>query len=313
MSINKVQFQKGLSMDGFLEKFGLEKQCLEYIENAKFKNGYKCHKCGSLNYYIVWHGTKKTFQCKNCGTQTTLTSGTIFQNTKLPIKIWFQAMFFITQSKNNISALELKRLLGICYRSAWRLKHKIIQSMLERENKRILEGIVQLDDAYLGGRNSGGKAGRGSENKIPFLAAVETDNSGNPRHAIYSIVDSFNKNSLKKWSEKKLAKNTTVITDGLFCFNALAETGVKHTKTVVGTNRKSSDLKCFKWVNIILSNLKTAISGTYHSIKIGKYASRYLAEFQYRFNRRFNMDNMVDRLAYALIQTKPRPENWLRM
>jgi len=312
MAMNMIQFQKGLSMNDFFERFGSEYQCREYLEKARWSKGFVCPKCESENHCVVWHGEQKTFQCKDCRTQTTLTSGTIFQNTKLSILKWFQAMFFLTQSKNNVSALELTRLLGVCYRTAWRLKHKLIQAMTERESSRKLEGEVQLDDSYLGGEKPGGKAGRGSENKVPFLAAVETNAKGHPTHAIFQKIDAFRKVNVKTWAQDHLVNGTLVTSDGLHCFNVISETENHHNKVVVGSGQKSTELSCFKWVNTVLSNLKTAISGTYHSFKFKKYADRYLAEVQYRFNRRFDMSVMLDRLAYALVQTSPRPEKWLR-
>jgi len=104
----------------------------------------------------------KVFQCCQCRTQTTLTEETIFHSTKLPLFKWFQAMYFLSQNKSNISMLELKRLVGVSYPAAWRMKHKLMQVMYERESTTRLSGRVELDDAYLGGENPGGKAGRGS-------------------------------------------------------------------------------------------------------------------------------------------------------
>ena len=226
MAMNMIQFQKGLSMNDFFERFGSEYQCREYLEKARWSKGFTCPKCNSTHHCVVWHGEQKTFQCHDCHTQTTLTSGTIFQNTKLPIVKWFQAMFFLTQSKNNVSALELTRLLGVCYRSAWRLKHKIIHAMSVREKKRKLAGHVQLDDAYLGGEKSGGKVGRGSQNKVPFLAAVETNQHGNPTYAIFQKVDAFTKLNVKNWAEKHISNGTLVTSDGLSCFTVLPNAGL---------------------------------------------------------------------------------------
>lgn len=312
MAMNLIQFQKGLSMNEFFERFGTENKCRDYLEKARWPNGFICPICGKTEYCVVWHGEVKTFQCNVCRNQCTLGSGTIFQDTKLPMQKWFQAMFFLTQSKNNVSALEMTRLLGVCYRTAWRLKHKLTQVMYEREEKRVLTGSIQVDDAYLGGEHRGGTAGRGSENKVPFLAAIQTNAEGNPIYAVYSRVKSFSSSEVHDWAEKKLGIGSIVTTDGLACFNSIASVGCVHDKIVVGNQRRSTDIKCFTWVNTILGNLKTAISGTYHSFKAVKYASRYLAEVQYRFNRRFEMSEMLDRLFYAAVQTGARPEKWLR-
>ncbi len=103
-------------------------------------------------------------------------SGTLFHATRLPLTKWFQAIYLVTQNKNNISALSLKRQIGVCYRAAWRVKHKLLEAMAQREDVRLLEGVVIADDAVLGGVHAG-KPGRGSENKSPFVAAVETPSS----------------------------------------------------------------------------------------------------------------------------------------
>ncbi len=121
------------------------------------------------------------FQCTACRHQCSVISGTIFEATKLPLSRWFLAMHLLTQSKNNVAALELKRHLGVCYKTAWLIKHKLMEVMRVREDARQLDGRVEIDDAYLGGERSGGKSGRGSENKVPFVAAVQTTPDGQPQ------------------------------------------------------------------------------------------------------------------------------------
>jgi len=123
-------------------------------------------------------------------------------------------MYFLTQSKNNVSALELKRLIGVCYRTAWRLKHKLIQVMREREESTVLSGRVEVDDAYLGGEHPGGKAGRGSENKVPFVAAVETNDQGHPLRAVFAPVESFSSPEIAAWARCWLAPSATAAIPG---------------------------------------------------------------------------------------------------
>jgi len=312
MAQNKVQFQKGLKMTDFLAQFGTEEKCEAELERIRCHSGFKCPRCQNAECYVYYHRTNKTYQCKKCKVETTLTRGTIFQGTRLPLFTWFYAVYLLTQSKNNVSALELTRTLGICYRSAWRLKHKLTQVMLEREDRRILSGRVEIDDAYFGGERRGGKAGRGSENKVPFVAAVQTDADGNPRYAIYSFVPRFTNCSIGLWARKRLAVGSVVASDGLACFPAVEDAGCIHELHVVGPGNRSTDLKCFKWVNTLLGSLKTAMKGTYHSFNIWKYSTRYLAESQYRFNRRHDMKAMFIRLSFACAQTTARPEVWLR-
>jgi hypothetical protein len=313
MTPNHLQFQPGLSLNEFLAQYGTEAQCEAALQKFRWPGGFICPECQSRSHCIVWHGRVKTFQCNRCHTQTTLTAGTILHATKLPLVTWFQAMYFLTQTKNNVSALELKRLIGVCYRTAWRIKHKIIQVMFEREDKTVLSGRVEIDDAYLGGQRSGGKVGRGSENKVPFVAAIETNEEGHPMYAVFAPVKSFCCPEIAAWARHWLAPTAVVVSDGLACFRAVTAAGCTHDPQIVGTGRKSTDMACFAWVNTVLSNIKTAITGTYHGFKFEKYVHRYLAEAQYRFNRRFNLKVMLPRLLYAGARTGKRTEKWLRL
>lgn len=217
-----------------------------------------------------------------CGYQCSVIAGTIFEATKLPLTRWFMAMQLLTQSKNNVSALELMRQLGVSYPSAWLMKHKIMEAMRQRESTRQLCGRVEIDDAYLGGERSGGKTGRGSENKVPFVAAMQTTNAGQPDRVCMAQLP-FRREAIAEFSAARLARPLTVVSDGLDCFKVLADSGV-HERIVTGGGSASAKMPQFHAVNTVIGNLKTAIAGTYHGFKFAKYASRYLAEFQYRFN-----------------------------
>ena len=165
---NKVQFQKGQSLSEFLARYGTVAQCEPAVFAARWPKGYRCphcgyHKCCQLR-------RRKVFQCIRCKHQTSLTAGTLFDNTKLPLTTWFLAIYLLSQSKNGISAMDLKRQLGVSYNTAWMLKHKLMQTMRERDDSQPLRGIVEIDDAYLGGETSGGKRGRGAARKTPFVA-----------------------------------------------------------------------------------------------------------------------------------------------
>jgi transposase-like protein len=313
MAINRIQFQPGLSLNDFLADFGTEPQCVAALEKARWPQGFICPDCHSPSHCVVWHGRVKTFQCNRCHRQVTLTAGTIFHSSKLPLVTWFQALYFLTQGKNSTSTLELKRLLGVGYRTAWRIKHKLMQTMYEREESTLLAQRVEIDDAYLGGERRGGKVGRGSENKVPFIAAVETNNDGHPLRTVFTPVKAFTRNEVEAWAQRRLAPTATVISDGLACFRAVENAGCVHQPETVGKTRKSTDMGCFHWINTILGNLKTSIDGTYHGFKFEKYAHRYLAEVQYRFNRRFDLRGLFPRLLHASVSIGKRPESFLRM
>jgi len=312
MAQNPIQFQAGMSLNELFKSYGSEAQCETALEKARWPHGFECPHCGEHRHSRFHQGNRTYWQCRACRKQTSLRSGTIFQGSNLPLTVWFQAMFLITQSKNNISALELRRQLGVSYPSAWRLKHKIMQVMTEREEKRRLSGHVVLDDAYLGGELRG-KAGRGSVNKVPFVAAVQLDENERPQIVRFDRVAGFRKEEIAAWAKRYMKPGSSVVSDGLNCFPGVIQDGTTHQREVVGKGRRSTDMHCFAWVNILLGNLKTALSGTYHAFRFKKYGHRYLAEYQYRFNRRFDLKAMLPRLLRAAVTTSPRPEAWLRL
>lgn len=313
MAINAIQFQHGLSMAEFMQRYGTEAKCYRALYRIRWPQGFRCPKCTNRSRSRFRRGDRMYYQCRACRHQTTLTSGTMFQGTKLPLRTWFLATHLLTATKTNLSALELMRHLGVRYRTAWRVKHKIMQTMLAREEGRQLDGFVQVDDAYLGGERNGGKPGRGSENKQPFIIAVSTDeNLEHPTFAVIEPVQSFDNTSLSDWARRRLAPGAEVFSDGLACFRRTADLGHPHTVLVTGGGRAATEAKGARWVNILLGNVKRAISGRYHSVRQAKYARLYLAEAAYRFNRRFHLRSMMPRLLRAMVLCKPHPEPVLR-
>lgn len=310
MSINQVQFQRGLSMAEFMERYGTEEKCHAALVASRWPDGFRCPECGDERHSRFVRQGRSYWQCHRCRHQTTATAGTIFESTKLPLTRWFIAMHLMTQAKNNVSALELKRHLGVRYKSAWLMKHKLLQVMAEREDRRVLDGRVEIDDAYLGGERAG-KPGRGSANKVSFVVAVQTSDAGRPLFARMNRI-AFTREAMAAWASKSLAASAHVLSDGLHCFKAIAGEVASHTPIVVGSGRQAVEHPEFRRVNTVLSNLKTAISGTYHAFKFAKYADRYLAEVQYRFNRRFDLGSILVRLVRAAALTRPRPEAMIR-
>jgi ISXO2-like transposase domain len=165
---------------------------------------------------------------------------------------------------------------------------------------------VEINDAYLGGELPGGKPGRGSQNKVPFVAAVQTTESGAPVLACFSPRP-FAKEAILEFAGQSLAAPATLVSDGLGCFTAVQRTGIPHEPHVTGGGIKAVKRPEFAAVNTILGNLKTALVGTYHSFDFAKYAHRSLAQMQYRFNRRFDLRTILGKLARAACTTKPCP------
>lgn len=304
MSINPIQFQKGLSLEAFLRQYGQEAQCEAALEQARWPEGFRCPHCQHDLASQFRRAGLRYWQCCRCRHQTSLRAGTVMEHGRLPLTKWFLAMYLLTQSKTNIAALALMRQLGISWRAAWLLKHKLMEAMRQREAARPLQGDVRVDDAYLGGERTGGKAGRGSENKVAFVAAVEL-REGRPQRVRFDPVAGFSFAALKPWAEQALAPGSCVLSDGLLGFEVLRQLGYAHRVVIPPKGKAGTEIEPFKWLNVLLGNLKTALTGTHHAFKFKKYAARYLAEVQYRFNRRADLAALVPRLAVAVMATSP--------
>jgi transposase-like protein len=311
MAMNRIQFQPGLSLPAFLGQFGTEAHCAAALEQARWPQGFRCPGCGEARHYLLQGGTHRTFQCQGCRKQTSLIAGTLFQGTHLPLTVWCLAIYLISQAKTGLSALALKRQLGVSYPTAWLIQQKLMQTMSEREAQYTLCGDIQVDDAYLGGELTGGTAGRGSENKVPFIAAVSVTPQGHPRYLKLAPVPGFTRQAVARWASTDLSPGARVVSDGLACFAGVTEAGCLHQPIIVG-GRKPKDLPEFSWVNTVLGNLKTSFGGAYHAFDFAKYGSRYLSAFAYRFNRRFHLETLPHRLLAAAVAIGPRPEPWLR-
>ena len=315
MARNKVQFQKGLSEATFEKLYGTEALCLAQVLAWRWPDGFECPECGGHAHCVIKPGRSHRlglYQCYGCKHQTSPIAGTIFASTKLPLTIWFRAMYHMTQTKQGISSIELGRRLGTTQTTAWKIKHKLAQVMMERDAAQPLDGRVEMDDAYLGGERTGGKRGRGSPGKMPIIAAVETTKDGKPVRLKIRRIQRFGKKEVKALAGKILKTSATVVTDGLACFRGIAEAGCTHAPVIVAKAANHSEkLPCFKWVNTTLSNIKCAILGTYRAVR--KHAGRTLAEFEYRFNRRFDLTTIIPRLGWVSVRTQLMPYRLLKL
>ena len=299
-------------MAEFMDRYGSDDKCETALVESRWPDGFACPACGCGQSSSFRRQGRLYFQCTACRYQCSVISGTIFEATKLALSRWFLAMHLLTQSKNNVAALELKRHLGVCYKTAWLVKHKLMEVMRTREDTRLLEGRVEIDDAYLGGERSGGKRGRGSENKVPFVAAVQTTPEGQPQFVCLR-QQPFTHEEVAVFAARSIAPSATVVSDGLWCFGAVQMVGAAHEPTVTGGGKASAQLPQFRAVNTFLGNLKRSLGGTYHAFDFAKYAHRYLAEAQYRFNRRFNLRSILARLLRAACLTNPVPASSIRV
>src|SRR4051794_37887003 len=296
---------KGLSEVAFRERFGTEEACRTALFEMRWREGLTCPACGHHGWCAL--KTRQLFQCNRCKKQVRLTAGTVFQDTKLPLTAWFTAIYHLTQSKGGISSIELARRLGVRQPTAWLVKHKLMRAMATREaTKPKLAGRVEMDDAYLGGERFGGKRGRGAAGKTPIVAAVETTAERRPERLRLTVVKGFRKREVEKLAKAAIEPGATVVGDGLSCWPAVEKAGCAHFAMATGTGKKAASWAPFRWVNTTLGNVKTAVAGTYHHVS-PKHAQSYLTSFAYRFDRRFQLDSIVERLAWAAVHTAPQP------
>src|SRR3954466_12988084 len=296
---------RGLSEVEFRERFGTEEACRTALFAMRWREGLTCRACGGRGFCALT--TRKVFQRNRCKRQVSLTAGTVFQDSRLPLVTWFAAVYRLTQSKGGVSSIELARRLGVRQPTAWLVKHKLVRAMAAREAaKPKLAGRVEMDDAHLGGERQGGKRGRGAAGKTPIVAAVETTAERRPRRLRLTVVKGFRKREVEKLAEAAIEPGAEVVTDGLSCWPAVEKAGCSHRPMATGTGKKAASWTPFKGVNTTLGNVKTALAGTYHHVS-PKHAQSYLTSFAYRFNRRFQLDSIVERLVWAAVHTAPQP------
>jgi hypothetical protein len=198
----------------------------------------------------------------------------MFAYTTLPLSVWFLGVYCITQSKVSVSALSLKRTIGVSYNTALLMKHKIQQVMKERDDSKPRTQFLQVDDAYGGGKKNDGIRGRGATGKIPYVAAVSCNEEGHPLQIRFSQIEAFTKDAIKALAEKHLAPGCNIVSDGLGCFRAFSEAEFNHFSIVTGGGPESVKIPEFKWVNTIIGNVKTALHGVFHALS-EKHFSRY--------------------------------------
>ena len=176
MPKNRIQFQKGLSLQQFHQLYGTEEQCRALL--FRCPQGFICPQCGHKHFYKLT--SRVLYQCCSCRFQSSLISGTVFESSKLPLTIWFLAIYLIAQSKDSISTLNLSRSLGISANASLRLKHRLQQVIKQADDAQPLHTIIQFDGTNWGGKKHDGDRGRGATGKTPVIAAVSTNLQGHP-------------------------------------------------------------------------------------------------------------------------------------
>jgi len=281
----------------FQECFSGERECYEHLVKIRFPKGFLCPQCESSTVGLI--ATRKLWQCKKCRAQVSVTAGTMFHRTRMPLHYWFWAIFLVAKDKRGHSALQLSKELDIPYDRAWLMMHKIRSAMAYRDTLYQLNGTVEMDDAYFGAP-SPGRRGRSTQRTKAFIAVGLTKDN-KPRFIKIKTIKRLDARSVKSFVVPQIAQGSTIRTDGLRVYQCLTNLGFFHEATVV-FDKANGDI--LHWVHIIISNAKAFIIGTFHGLG-KKHIQSYLDEFCYRFNRRQHEAELFDRLLLACATAPP--------
>lgn len=295
-SAKKAPAQKSdIDLMKLIVKFDTDEKCRIALEKLRWPEGVRCVRCGSEK--ISRNYKRNQFECTPCGYHFSVTAGTIFHDSHLPLRKWFIAIYLISESKKGVSALQLKRVLGVAYKTAWYLCHRIREAVKDADQTPLGldSGFVECDEAFIGGRVKWmHKADRvrrmkqhegGTYNKKVVFGAIERN--GKVRLQ-YGGQDSVNKEALRAFLKAKLADETKVIsTDGHAAYRDIGDDNTIHVTVDHRSGEYVRGLAHTNSLESVWSLFKRSIVGSYHQISM-KHIDRYLDEFEFRFNNRHN-------------------------
>ncbi len=255
----------------FQQQFSTEEACLDFMIRSRWPDGFICPRCNQQDYY--WKAQRKLLQCKKCGYQSSATAGTVMHRSKMPLIMWFQAAYLVTTYTPGMSALQFQRQMGLSsYQTAYMMLHKLRAAMVRVGMNRV-DGIMQVDEVYIGGEKPGLR-GRGASGKVIVAGAAEI--RGNRLFRIrLRIIPNVNSQTLTKFVQDNIVEGSTVITDDWGGYTNLQSAGYKHI----------IDASALGHIHKVFSNLKSWLIGTHHGVS-PQHLQAYLNEFVFRFNRR---------------------------
>jgi transposase-like protein len=277
----------------FEKRFSTEAACRDYLFSIRWPNGFQCPRC---KHDKAWPLSELHYQCSNCNYQVSVIAGTIFHSTNKPLTVWFRTIWWITGQKNGVSALGLKRILGLgSYRTAWSWLHKLRRAMVT-PGRDLLAGVVEVDESYFGGQKQG-KRGRGAANKTLVLIAVEIKNSRIGRIRL-QVIEDASAQSIENAITKNIAKGSLIQTDGWPSYNNLSSIGYKHK--IIRTGESELGQNVLPHCHTVVSLIKRWLLGTHQGGVRHKNLAYYLDEFTFRFNRRYSKHR--GKLFFRLIE-----------
>lgn len=277
--------------------FPSEEACRKYLVQLRWPEGCQCPACNSSK--APWITARGYLHCQECNTETSITSGTIFEKTRYPLRTWFYAVWLVTSQKYGASALGIKRSLGLgSYQTAWAWLHKLRRAMV-RPGRNLLNGTVEVDETYVGGKKKGGKRGRGAERKEIVIIALEVhDPKGYGRVRMKRIPD-VSADSLVPFICETIKPGSVVQTDGWDGYSDLAKHGYIH-KQIVQSSCEEPAHVTMPGVHRIASLFKRVLLSTHQGAVRGKHLDYYLDEYTFRFNRRTSRSRGL--LFYRLME-----------
>jgi transposase-like protein len=278
----------------FEARFSTEAACREYLFRLRWPDGFYCPRCGGRK---TWPLSRALLQCSGCSYQSSVTAGTIFQDTRQPLTLWFRAAWWVTSQKNGASAMGLQRVLGLkSYKTAWTWLHKLRRAMVRPDRDR-LTGRVEVDETYLGGLEEGVR-GRQTEAKALIVIAAQEDGPGIGRIRMRRIANAAAE-SLIPFVQDSIEAGSIVHTDGWLGYLPLESKGYDHEVTFLkGKKRTPSEL--MPRVHTVVSLLKRWLMGTHQGAVSLEHLDYYLDEFTFRFNRRKSRSR--GKLFFRLLQ-----------
>jgi transposase-like protein len=280
-------------------RFSDESACRSYLSVLRWPEGFVCPDCQGRESLSV---RRDRWRCVACGRESSVTAGTIFHDSKLPLTLWFRAMWQLTSQKNGVSALGLQRVLGLgSYKTAWTVLHKLRRAMV-RPGRERLRGVVEVDEAYWGGQENEVR-GRQTYDKALIAVATEADGDGIGRIRLRHIPD-LNRATLHGFIAEAIEPGSTVQTDGLQAYRGLQ--GYVHDRQVQ-TRQPKDAAHLLPRAHRVISLLKRWLLGTHQGAISSEYLQDYLDEFTCRFNRRTSASRgkLFYRLAQQAVQIAP--------
>ncbi|HMI98767.1 MAG TPA: IS1595 family transposase [Gaiellaceae bacterium] len=268
-----------------IEQFGSEDRCHEYLEGLRWPDGVKCPRCESDKISRI--AKRRQFDCDSCRYQFSVRVGTLFHDSKLPLWKWFLAVYVMGESKKGISANQLKRMLGVSYKTAWYLCHRIRAAMHD-ESGVLLDGIVEADETYVGGKLGGFKSKKDSarhrrDNKTVVLGAVERGGKVRPR-----VAPDASSKSIKGFLADVVSDDAEAIyTDSNRAYRGIADENTEHEWVNHSADEWVRGQIHTNTVESVWSLFDRSVIGAYHKLSV-KHLPAYLDEAAFRWNNRTN-------------------------